>query len=118
MDAVNPATGEEIDSYDEDGGDDVDDALDRATEAFEDWRDRPLREREELLEAAGEVLRENEDEYAELMTREMGKPIDQARSEVEKCAWVCDHHAEHAELRDALDLVDRDEMALVNVPVT
>jgi succinate-semialdehyde dehydrogenase/glutarate-semialdehyde dehydrogenase len=96
MDAVNPATGEEIDSYDEDGGDDVDDALDRATEAFEDWRDRPLREREELLEAAGEVLRENEDEYAELMTREMGKPIDQARSEVEKCAWVCDHYAEHA----------------------
>jgi succinate-semialdehyde dehydrogenase/glutarate-semialdehyde dehydrogenase len=96
MDAVNPATGERVDTYEEHTAEDVDDALERATEAFEAWRGRPLRERETLLERAGEVLRENEAEYAELMTREMGKPITQARSEVEKCAWVCDHYAEHA----------------------
>jgi succinate-semialdehyde dehydrogenase/glutarate-semialdehyde dehydrogenase len=96
MDAVNPATGERIDTYEEHTGDDADAALDRATEAFEGWRERPLREREELLASAGEVLRENEEKYAEIMTREMGKPITQARSEVEKCAWVCDHYAENA----------------------
>ncbi|MGM0718017.1 MAG: NAD-dependent succinate-semialdehyde dehydrogenase, partial [Halobacteriota archaeon] len=44
----------------------------------------------------GEVLRENKREYAETMTEEMGKPISQAIGEVEKCAWVCDHYAEHA----------------------
>ena len=96
MDAVNPATGERIDTYEEHTGDDADAALDRATEAFEEWRERPLREREELLASAAEVLRENEERYAEIMTREMGKPITQARSEVEKCAWVCDHYAENA----------------------
>ncbi|MFC6825123.1 NAD-dependent succinate-semialdehyde dehydrogenase [Halopelagius fulvigenes] len=96
MDVVNPATGEEVETYETQTEEDVDDALGRATDAFDDWRERPLREREELLEAAGEVLRENKREYAETMTREMGKPITQAVSEVEKCAWACDHYAEHA----------------------
>ncbi|WP_460923465.1 NAD-dependent succinate-semialdehyde dehydrogenase, partial [Salinarchaeum chitinilyticum] len=62
----------------------------------EDWRDRSIRDREQLLASAGEVLRENKREYAETMTREMGKPITQAIAEVEKCAWACDHYAEHA----------------------
>ena len=96
MDAINPATGERVDTYEQHTGDDADAALERATEAFEGWRERPLREREELLASAGEVLRENEEKYAEVMTREMGKPITQARSEVEKCAWGCDHYAQHA----------------------
>ncbi|WP_276271995.1 NAD-dependent succinate-semialdehyde dehydrogenase [Haloarcula litorea] len=96
MDATNPATGEQIESYEEHSASDVDDALDGAADAFEDWRDRPLRERTGLLADAAEVLRENRDDYAETMTREMGKPISQARDEVEKCAWACDHYAEHA----------------------
>ncbi|AGN02348.1 NAD-dependent aldehyde dehydrogenase [Salinarchaeum sp. Harcht-Bsk1] len=96
MEVVNPATGDRIDTYDEHSREEVETALQRADDAFEDWRGQPLREREQLLANAGEVLRENEDRYAELMTREMGKPISQARSEVQKCAWVCDHYAEHA----------------------
>jgi succinate-semialdehyde dehydrogenase/glutarate-semialdehyde dehydrogenase len=96
MDVVNPATGEQEDSYEQHTAEDVDAALARATDAFEAWRDRPLRERERLLASAGDVLRENTREYAEIMTREMGKPITQAIGEVEKCARVCDHYAEHA----------------------
>jgi len=96
MEVVNPATGDRIDTYEAHTRDEVEAALQRSASAFEDWRDRPLREREALLASAGDVLRENEERYAELMTREMGKPISQARSEVQKCAWVCDHYAEHA----------------------
>jgi succinate-semialdehyde dehydrogenase/glutarate-semialdehyde dehydrogenase len=96
MDVTNPATGERVDSYDEDGPDEVEATLRRASEAFEAWRDRPVRERERLLASVGEVLRENARDYAEVMTREMGKPVDQAVAEVEKCAWACDHYAEHA----------------------
>ncbi|HKJ59453.1 MAG TPA: aldehyde dehydrogenase family protein, partial [Halobacteriales archaeon] len=96
MDAVNPATDERIETYEDDSWDEVDDALGRAADAFESWRERPIREREELLSSAGEVLRDRKREFAEVMTREMGKPITQAISEVEKCAWACDHYAEHA----------------------
>jgi succinate-semialdehyde dehydrogenase/glutarate-semialdehyde dehydrogenase len=96
MDVVNPATNERIDTYEEASADDVADALGRATDAFEEWRDVSLRERQELLASAADVLRDREREWAELTTREMGKPVSQALDEVEKCAWVCDHYAEYA----------------------
>ncbi|WP_134671546.1 NAD-dependent succinate-semialdehyde dehydrogenase [Halorussus marinus] len=96
MDRINPATGEALDPVANDDAEAVDDALDRAVETFAEWRTVPIGERQQLLAAAGEVLRENVDEYAELMTTEMGKPVASARSEVQKCAWVCDYYAERA----------------------
>ena len=42
MDVVNPATGEREEMYEEDTREDVDAALDRATSAFGEWRDRPI----------------------------------------------------------------------------
>ena len=96
MEAVNPATGERIAEYTEDDNAHLEAKLATATDRFEDWRNRPMREREELIASAADVLRENKREYAELMTNEMGKPISQALGEVEKCAWACDHYAEHA----------------------
>ncbi|TKX42813.1 NAD-dependent succinate-semialdehyde dehydrogenase [Halorubrum sp. ARQ200] len=96
MDVVNPATGARVETYDEHDEADVAEALDRSAGAFEEWRTRSIRDRERLLANAADVLRENKREYAETMTREMGKPISQAVGEVEKCAWVCDHYAEHA----------------------
>ena len=96
MDRVNPATGEALDSIEEHTEGEIDAALDRASEAFEEWREVPMGERESLIAAAAEVLRENKREYAELMTQEMGKPIAAAESEVEKCAWACEYYAENA----------------------
>jgi succinate-semialdehyde dehydrogenase/glutarate-semialdehyde dehydrogenase len=96
MDVVNPHTGETVESYEEADETTVESALSEATSRFETWRERPMADRCQLLEAAAEELRSNVEEYAGTMTREMGKPITEARSEVEKCAWVCDHYAEHA----------------------
>jgi succinate-semialdehyde dehydrogenase/glutarate-semialdehyde dehydrogenase len=96
MDRLNPATGESLEPVPDDSEENVEVALDRATDTFEEWRDVPIRKRQQLLENAAEVLREKEDEYAELMTREMGKTLASARSEVEKCAWVCEYYAENA----------------------
>ncbi|GAB3666138.1 hypothetical protein GCM10028856_07560 [Halopiger thermotolerans] len=96
IESTNPATGEVVDTYDEESADERDEQLERASETFDEWSETPIETRQRLLARAGEVLRENADEYAELMTREMGKPIGQARDEVEKCAWVCDYYAEHA----------------------
>jgi succinate-semialdehyde dehydrogenase/glutarate-semialdehyde dehydrogenase len=96
MEVINPATGERVEAYETAEWEQVDDALDRAEATFEDWRERSVREREELLASAADVLREHKRRYAETMTREMGKPISQGVGEVEKCAWVCDHYAEYA----------------------
>jgi succinate-semialdehyde dehydrogenase/glutarate-semialdehyde dehydrogenase len=96
IETTNPATGEVVDQYEAADADTVETTLARSAVAFESWRERPLREREQLLENVAAVLRENTQRYAELMTREMGKPISQAIAEVEKCAWVCDHYAQYA----------------------
>jgi succinate-semialdehyde dehydrogenase/glutarate-semialdehyde dehydrogenase len=92
----NPATGTKIGEYEEDTPTEVNATLEEARERYAIWREKPIREREKLIAAAADVLRDNKREYGELMTEEMGKPIQQAVGEVEKCAWVCDHYAEHA----------------------
>jgi succinate-semialdehyde dehydrogenase/glutarate-semialdehyde dehydrogenase len=66
-------------------------------EAFQSWRKVPFAQRESLMKRAAQVLRDKKDEYARLMSLEMGKTINEGRSEVEKCAWVCDYYAENAE---------------------
>ncbi len=96
MNSINPATGETIETYEEHDNGQVDDRLSNAESTSETFRDWSVTERESTLAAVAALLRERTDEYATLMTREMGKPIAQARAEVEKCAWVCDHYAEHA----------------------
>jgi succinate-semialdehyde dehydrogenase / glutarate-semialdehyde dehydrogenase len=97
MNVVNPATGKQIKTYEDDDITDAKAALKTATAAFDSWRTRPLRERELLLANVAEILRENTRKYAELMAQEMGKPIAQAKAEIEKCEWVCNHYAEHAD---------------------
>ncbi len=96
LESVNPATGEQVNSYEYADEDEVEAVLDRASDAFDSWSNEPLRKRERLLADVADVLRERKRTYAEQMTVEMGKPISQAIAEVEKCVWVCDHYAEHA----------------------
>ena len=97
MESVNPATGETIETYDEPSDEEVDAALDRAVATHEEWHETSFARRQRLLNEAASVLRDRTDEYAELMTEEMGKPLDQARAEIEKCAWACEYYAETAE---------------------
>lgn len=92
---VNPATGEPLETYETHGADEVARRLARAWSAFEGWREAPVGERADALRAAARLLDERRDDLAALMTAEMGKPVTQAADEVEKCAWVCRHYADH-----------------------
>jgi succinate-semialdehyde dehydrogenase/glutarate-semialdehyde dehydrogenase len=68
----------------------------RAAEAQRQWRRTGFDERARLMRAAAGVLRVRRDEFAALMTSEMGKTIADGRAETEKCASACDHFAAHA----------------------
>ncbi len=70
--------------------------LDDAQTAFLSWRSVSLSDRIKLIKKAGQVLRDNIEEYAKMITLEMGKPISESISEVNKCAWVCDYYGENA----------------------
>lgn len=93
--STNPATKEEIDQYPLHTTEGVDRRLERATTGFATNRERSFAGRAERLRRAADLLEENARSHGALMTEEMGKPIDQAEAEAEKCAWVCRYYAEH-----------------------
>ena len=93
---IDPATGQTLRHYREHTAREIDRLLDRAVESFATWRRLSFARRAKHLRAVARELRANADTYAALITTEMGKPITQARAEVEKCALNCDYFAAHA----------------------
>ena len=101
---INPATGEEINSYSVMETEEIKRITSYGRSAFTKWKGVDLSERALYMRKLGRVMRRNKDQYAKIITEEMGKPIRQSVAEIEKCAWVCDYYSEHAEsfLRDEL----------------
>lgn len=95
--AMNPTTGETLEKYEEPSPDEIMQRLEKAHQAFRAWRQTRFSERAELMRRVSRALTENQSEYARTMALEMGKPIAAGRAEIEKCVWVCDYYAEHAE---------------------
>ncbi len=108
IDAVNPATGETIATYEEMSPEEVAGIIESAHAAFLEWRETGFADRATLMGRAAEFLRARRQEYAELMAREMGKPVTGGISEVEKCAWVCEYYAENAHYFLADEIVETD----------
>src|SRR5438046_8909319 len=83
--SLNPATEEVLATFDPFTPDEVEEAVAEAHEAFLEWRERPIAEREPFMRKFAALLRERADRYGRLITIEMGKPIGQAKAEIEKC---------------------------------
>ena len=96
MQSINPTTGEPIREYPDHSDSEIQEILGKTQNAWLDWRSTSFDRRSRLMHAAADILRKKRETYARLMTLEMGKIIGEARSEVEKCAWVCDYYAENA----------------------
>jgi succinate-semialdehyde dehydrogenase/glutarate-semialdehyde dehydrogenase len=94
--SINPYDGKTVGRHKAHSAEETRTILDNASEAFKTWREVALSERTLLLRKAGALLRDNVEDYAKMITLEMGKPISESRSEVNKCAWVCDYYAENA----------------------
>ncbi len=106
--SINPATGETLKTFDPLTEAEIDAKLQRAAETFRSYRRTTFAERATIMTRAAEILEAEKDDLGRLMTTEMGKPIQGAAGEVEKCAWVCRYYAETAEQHLADQLVETD----------
>ncbi len=106
--SINPYNGDQVGNFTSLSSEELDKKLHKAEEAFKSWSKRPLSYRTGLIKNVGRVLRDNLEEYAQMITSEMGKPISESRAEVNKCAWVCDYYAENAESFLAPEMVKTD----------
>ncbi|GAA3792944.1 NADP-dependent succinic semialdehyde dehydrogenase [Streptomyces chiangmaiensis] len=94
---VNPATGETLKTYDALGEEEIERRLATADAAFRSHRTTTFAERALRMNRAADLLDEDQQHIARVMTTEMGKPIKQARAEAAKCAKAMRWYADHAE---------------------
>ena len=117
--SINPYTGKVVGQYQAQSKSEISSMLEKAADTFISWRKVPLDTRASLMAKAGTILRENVEEYAQMITLEMGKPISESRAEVNKCAWVCDYYAENAKefLKDELIVTDAQKTMVKHDPI-
>lgn len=94
---VNPATGEQVRSFDALTDAEVDAKLSKAAEAFREYRKTSYAERARLLRRAADILDDEAEDLARLATLEMGKTLASAVAEVHKSATGCRWYADHGE---------------------
>jgi succinate-semialdehyde dehydrogenase/glutarate-semialdehyde dehydrogenase len=92
----NPYTKSKLDSYQVLSEEKIQHILSKANEAFMKFRHKKPSSRSEKMKRVANLLVQNKIQYAEMITKEMGKPISQSITEIEKCAWVCNFYAEKA----------------------
>lgn len=94
---INPATGETLKQFQALTSEQIDQKLTAAAAAFLSYRKTNFSQRKQWLENAAKILERDVDQFAEMITIEMGKPLKSAVGEVKKCALVCRYYAENGE---------------------
>ena len=94
---TNPATGQVLKTFEAHTDAQIDEKLQRAADAFSRYRKSSFSERAKAMAKAGDILEAEKEQFAKVMTTEMGKTLRSAVDEAAKCAWVCHYYAEHAE---------------------
>ena len=108
LQSINPATGEIIKTFEELTDEQINQSIEKAQTAFLEWRRVSYADRAVMMKKLGNLFRSKSRELGEIVTKEMGKPINQAVAEVEKCGWVCDYYADHAEEILSKEIIETD----------
>lgn len=106
---TNPATGQVEQEYPTATDAQVSEAVRAADEAYAEWSARPLQERCEIIRRVGQLYLERADELAEVIAREMGKPLAQGKGEVGICTSIYQFYADRAP-----DLLAEEEIGVVD----
>jgi acyl-CoA reductase-like NAD-dependent aldehyde dehydrogenase len=104
---INPATEEIINRYQIMTKEQINDRIEKARKTFQDWKG-DIDKRTDYLYAFAKELRKNKEQLAITATREMGKAIKEARSEVDKCAWVMEYYADNGKVFSTDEVVNTD----------
>jgi acyl-CoA reductase-like NAD-dependent aldehyde dehydrogenase len=104
---VNPSTEEIVQEYEIMTKEQIDDKVKKARNTFQDWK-KNANKRSDLLHDLANELRKDKESLARTATNEMGKPIKEARSEVEKCAWVMEYYADNGQIFSTDEVVNTD----------
>ena len=103
--SINPATGETLQVFDPLSPADLENKLGLAFAAFQTYRDTSFAHRAQWLNNAARILEDSKLHYARILTLEMGKTLQSAVAEVEKCASACRYYAENGERHLADEIV-------------
>ncbi len=96
MESINPATGELLGRFETWDQATLDEVVTQAGYQFKDWSQlTPIEDRCVMMKRVADVLRDDSEQLAELITLEMGKTFVEAQGEIEKCAAVCEYYAEN-----------------------
>jgi succinate-semialdehyde dehydrogenase / glutarate-semialdehyde dehydrogenase len=94
---INPATGETVKEYPTISDDDLKDAIARADKAYREWSaSTTVEERSELVRKVGQAHADQRERLAEIIVREMGKPVEQALAELDFTAAIYEYYADNA----------------------
>ena len=107
IEVVNPATEEIIQEYEIITKEQIDDRVKKAQNTFQGWK-KDASKRTDLLHDFANELRKDKENLAMTATNEMGKAIKEARSEVEKCAWVIEYYADNGQILSTDEVVNTD----------
>ncbi len=95
--SINPFTGELNAEFDPMSDQACREAVLKARGALAKWKKLPVSDRIKPLAKLASILRRKKEEFGRLAALEMGKPVRQAESELEKCALLCDYYHQSAE---------------------
>lgn len=117
--SINPATGQTLQSFPIWQASEIDTALSQVESAQAGWAALGFEQRAGFMRNLAQIFRQRSEEYAHLITEEMGKLLKEARSEVEKCATGCDYYADHAQayLSDEVIASDASRSLVVYQPL-
>jgi acyl-CoA reductase-like NAD-dependent aldehyde dehydrogenase len=104
---INPATEEIINTYKIMTKEQISEKVKKAQNTFQDWK-KNANKRTDLLHDFANELKKDKENLARIATNEMGKPIKEARSEVEKCAWVMEYYADNGQILSTDEVVNTD----------
>jgi succinate-semialdehyde dehydrogenase/glutarate-semialdehyde dehydrogenase len=104
--SINPATAETLRNFSELSAEQIEQKLQLSADTFKTYRRTSFADRSRMIMRAAEILESEKLEFGKTMTSEMGKPLQAAIGEAEKCAWVCRYYAETAEHHLADQIVE------------